>query len=62
MRASEFYSHLQDNRYYEERGFDIVGDFAIKRGNGTTWFGTLLKIDLSDKVLEGEGGALVADY
>ncbi|KAF8861973.1 hypothetical protein BDZ45DRAFT_739847 [Acephala macrosclerotiorum] len=32
--------------YYERLGFNIVGDFSMKRRNGSTWLGTLLRIDL----------------
>lgn len=43
---SEF---LHGNSYYERQGFDIVGDFSMKRRNGSTWLGTLLRIDLQPR-------------
>ncbi|CZR54570.1 uncharacterized protein PAC_04454 [Phialocephala subalpina] len=33
-------------RYYEHQGFNVVGDFSMKRRSGSTWLGTLLQMDL----------------
>ncbi|KAF2480894.1 hypothetical protein BDY17DRAFT_302586 [Neohortaea acidophila] len=35
------------NRYYADLGFAEVGDFSLTRKNGSTWTGTLLRLDLS---------------
>ncbi|OLN84369.1 hypothetical protein CCHL11_05889 [Colletotrichum chlorophyti] len=34
-------------RYYEQRGFSTVGEYSMRRSNGTTWLGTLLRMDLA---------------
>ncbi|KAK1984997.1 acetyltransferase [Colletotrichum cereale] len=32
--------------FYEKQGFSIVADFEMKRANGTTWPGTLMRVGL----------------
>ena len=43
----EWYRSTHKIRYYENLGFRNVGDFSLKRRNGTTWLGTLYCIDLA---------------
>ncbi|KAH7035652.1 uncharacterized protein B0I36DRAFT_95157 [Microdochium trichocladiopsis] len=32
--------------YYEKQGYQIVGEYKLSRKNGTTWTGTLLRMDV----------------
>ncbi|KAI1506681.1 hypothetical protein F5X99DRAFT_12630 [Biscogniauxia marginata] len=42
-------------RYYARSGFSIVGDYQLKRGNGTTWTGTLLQMDVGETKPRAQG-------
>lgn len=46
--AQTHYADLltQNLRYYEQHDFEPVGNFEMRRGNGTIWPGTLLCMEL----------------
>ncbi|KAB8255971.1 hypothetical protein BDV32DRAFT_106561 [Aspergillus pseudonomiae] len=33
-------------RYYEQQGFQVVGDFSLPRANTAPWVGTLMRMDI----------------